>query len=531
MDMPFDWSFPYPSRRMPLLARNLAATTQPLAAQAGVRMMLKGGNAVDAAVASAIALTVVEPIMNGIGGDLYAMVWDGARLHGLNSTGESPAAWNVERFAGRTSMPMKGWDSVTVPGGVAGWKALSDRFGRLPFADLFEPAVDYAMNGFLISPVIASVWQELADMVSDQPGFASTFLRDGRAPQAGELRRSPEQGESLRAIAESGGDAFYRGPIAESIVDFSNRTGGCFTLDDLAAHKVEWVEPLPQTYRGVTLHEIPPNGQGICALMALGMLEHFDIRGMGLDSADSYHVMIEVTKRAFADLYAHVSDPRSMRLSTSDLLSPAYLAHRARDIDLLRASDPLPGAPPQRGTVYLSTADASGMMVSLIQSNYWAFGSGLVVPGTGIALHNRGANFSLTPGHPNQVGPRKKPLHTIIPAFVTRAGQPVMSFGVMGGAMQAQGHLQMMSRLVDFGQNPQAMCDAPRFMVAPQDGSLSVEQHLPIGVIEDLRRRGHRISIEPTGHLMFGAAQLIHRVEGGFLGASDGRRDGQAVGF
>jgi gamma-glutamyltranspeptidase/glutathione hydrolase len=531
MAVPFDWKLPYPASKMPVLARNLAATTQPLAAQAGARMLLKGGNAVDAAVATAIALTVVEPIMNGIGGDLYAMVWDEGQLHGLNSTGESPAAWHAGRFSGYTSMPMKGWDSVTVPGGVAGWKALSARFGRLPFEALFEPAIAYARDGFLVSPFIASVWEELASLVSDQPGFSQAFLRDGRPPRPGELWRNPDQARSLQAIAETGAEAFYRGRLAEAIVDFSRRSGGCITMEDLASHEVEWVEPLGQDYRGYTLHEIPPNGQGIAALMALGILEHFDMRAMALDSAASYHVMIEAMKLAFADLYEHVSDPRTMRLTTADLLSPAYLKERARLIDLRRASAPRPGAPRQRGTVYLTTADASGMMVSLIQSNYWAFGSGLVVPGTGISLHNRGANFSLVRGHPNEVAPRKKPLHTIIPAFVTRAGQPVMSFGVMGGAMQAQGHLQMMSRLVDFGQNPQAMSDAPRFLVESQSDLVSVEEHLPASVLEGLRQLGHKLEVAPTGHLKFGATQIIHRLEHGYLGVSDSRRDGQPVGF
>ncbi|MGV3571036.1 MAG: gamma-glutamyltransferase [Ramlibacter sp.] len=531
MAVPFDWKFPYAARKLPVLARNLAATTQPLAAQAGARMLLQGGNAVDAAVATAITLTVVEPIMNGIGGDLYAMVWDGGKLHGLNSTGESPAAWTPERFAGYASMPMKGWDSVTVPGGVAGWKALSDKFGKLPFATLFEPAIAYARDGFLVSPFVASVWEELAGMVSDQPGFAQAFLRDGRPPAPGQLWRNPEQAATLQAIAESGAESFYRGPLAEAIVDFARRTGGCMALDDLACHAVEWVAPIGQDYRGTTLHEIPPNGQGIGALMALGILEQFDVRAMKLDSPEAYHVMVEAIKLAFADLYEHVGDPRTMRLSTADLLSPDYLKQRARLIDLRHAAAPRPGAPAQRGTVYLTTADASGMMVSLIQSNYWAFGSGLVVPGTGISLHNRGANFSLAPGHVNQVGPRKKPLHTIIPGFVTQGGQPVMSFGVMGGSMQAQGHLQMMSRLVDFGQNPQAMSDAPRFLVEAQSDLLSVEEHLPGAVVEGLRQRGHKVEVAPTGHLKFGATQIIHKLADGYLGVSDSRRDGQAVGF
>lgn len=528
-----DWSLPYASRRTPTLARNVVSTSQPLAAQAGLSMMQAGGNAVDAALATAITLTVVEPIMNGIGGDMYALIWDGHRLHGLNATGAAPAAWLPSRFAGRTEMPRVGWDSVTVPGQVAGWKALSERFGALPFQRLFEPAIRYAADGFPVSPVVASVWPELAALVADQPGFADAFLPGGRAPQPGERWRFVDQARTLADIADSHGESFYRGALAQRLVACAEAYGGALSAEDLAHHRVEWVTPLALHYRDFTLHEIPPNGQGIAAQMALGILRHFDLRASGIDTAATLHLQIESMKLAFADLHAHVADPRAMKVPASALLDADYLAARARTIDPSVAGRPLAGAPRAGGTVYLATGDAAGMMVSFIQSNYYAFGSGIVVPGTGIALHNRGWNFSLVPGHPNEVGPGKKPLHTIIPGFVTGLGyQPVMAFGVMGGFMQAQGHVQMMSRLADFGQNPQAMNDAPRFMVSPIDGIVKLEAHMPPEVADGLRARGHHVQILPTGHLDFGAAQLVQRGDDHhYVAASDGRRDGLAVGY
>jgi gamma-glutamyltranspeptidase / glutathione hydrolase len=527
-----DWTLPYPSQRMPTLARNVVSTSQPLAAQAGLSMLQAGGNAVDAALAAAITLTVVEPIMNGIGGDLYAMVWDGQRVHGLNATGAAPAAWHPERFVGRTEMPRTGWDSITVPGQVSGWRALSERFGKLPFAQLFEPAIGYAMEGFPVSPVIASVWHELAALVVDQPGFAEAFLPEGRAPRAGERWHFADQARTLTEIASSGGESFYRGALAQRIVACSQAQGGGMSASDLAAHCVEWVEPLTQRYRDLTLHEIPPNGQGIAAQMALGMLQHFDLGASGLDTPATLHLQIEAMKLAFADLHAHIADPRTMKTSARALLDAAYLAERASTIDPIRAGQPHAGTPRAGGTVYLAAADAAGMIVSFIQSNYYAFGSGVVIPGTGIAMHNRGWNFSLVPGHPNQVGPGKKPLHTIIPGFVTGPdGRALMAFGVMGGFMQAQGHVQMMSRLADFGQNPQAMNDAPRFMVSPLDGSVKLEAHMPAAVAAGLRARGHTVQTLPTGHLDFGAAQLIQHAGDHYVAASDGRRDGLAVGY
>lgn len=528
--LPFDWNFPYPAQKMPLLAANAVSASQPLAAQAGLSMLYQGGNAIDSAIATAIALTVVEPVMNGIGGDMFALVWHEGQLYGLNSSGRSPRAWTPEYFAGRSKMPQTGWDTVTVPGQVAGWQALSKRFGKLPFARLFAPAIAYAEHGFMVSPQIARQWAAQVPVLIDQPGFRDAFTIDGRAPRAGERWSFPEQAATLRAIADSDGESFYRGALAERIAQFAGETGGALRASDLADHEAEWVEPIAQDFRGYTLHEIPPSGQGLAALIGLGILEQFDLEAMGRDSADFYHVSIEAMKLAFADLHRHVSDPASMQVSTEALLAPAYLAERAALIDMARAGNPGAGMPKSGGTVYLASADAAGSMVSFIQSNYRGFGSGVVVPGTGISLHNRGEGFNLEPGHANCVAPAKKPLHTIIPGFVTRDGKPVMALGVMGGSMQAQGHLQMMARLAAFGQNPQAMSDAPRFRVEP--GPLvHVEAHLPAAVVEALRARGHQVEVAPRDSMEFGSAQMIYKGDDGYIAASDSRRDGQAVGF
>jgi len=526
----FDWSFPYTSRRMPVLAGNVVATSQPLAAQAGLRMMLAGGNAIDAIVATAITLTVVEPVMNGIGSDAFALVWIGGGLHGLNASGRAPAAWTRERFAGRDAMPSRGWDTVTVPGAVSAWVALSKAYGRLPFEQLFEPAIAYAEHGFAVSPVIAGQWAAQAGLLKEQPGFAEAFLRDGRAPRAGERFNFPDQARTLRDIAATNGESFYRGALADRIASYAAATGGAITSSDLAAHRADWVQPITQAYRDHELHEIPPNGQGIAALMALGILQHFDLSGLPPESAESVHLQAEAMKLAFADAYAHVADPEAMRVQAVEMLDPAYLAQRAMRIDRSRAQDFGAGSPPDSGTVYLTAADAEGTMVSYIQSNYSGFGSGVVVPGTGISLQNRGACFSLAPGHPNVVAPGRRPFHTIIPAFITKSGTPVMSFGVMGGDMQAQGHVQMMIRLVDHGQNPQAAADAPRWKVS-KDGSLQVEHHMPAATAAGLERLGHRVRVMSRDSLEFGAAQLIHRLPDGYAAASEPRRDGQAVGF
>jgi gamma-glutamyltranspeptidase/glutathione hydrolase len=526
----FTWEFPHFSQRMPVLARNVVATTQPLAAQAGVRMLLKGGNAVDAAIATAITLTVVEPTMNGIGSDAFALIWDGTRLHGLNASGHSPQAWTAQRFAGQTSMPIMGWDSITVPGAVSAWAALSQRFGRLPFAELFAPAIEYAERGFLVSPTVARQWQKQGPTMVDQPGFGAAFMPNGRAPAASELFRHPAQARTLEEIADTRGESFYRGKLAQKIASASRAQGGVMTEEDLAAHQPDWVEPISQDYRGIRVHELPPAGQGIAALMALGMLSELDLSATAVDSADSFHLQIEAIKLAFADVRQYVADPRSMRVSTAQLLDPQYLRQRARLIDRKRAQQFAPGKLGGSDTVYLTAADADGMMVSYIQSNYMGFGSGVVIPDTGISMQNRAACFNLDLKHWNCVGPRKRPFHTIIPAFATRNGNALMSFGVMGADMQPQGHLQMVVRLVDYQQNPQAAADGPRWKVT-LDGQIALEHAVAPEVAAELARRGHAIRHTERWNMEYGAAQLIYKLSEGYVAASEPRRDGQAVGF
>ncbi|MFN0317935.1 MAG: gamma-glutamyltransferase family protein [Burkholderiales bacterium] len=526
--MSFD--LPYASRRSPVLARNIVAASQPLAAQAGLRMLLKGGNAIDAIVASAITLTVVEPTMNGIGSDAFALVWNQDKLHGLNASGRSPAAWTPARFKGLQAMPTEGWDSVTVPGAVSAWVSLSQRFGRLPFADLFEPAIDYATDGFLVTPIIASQWAGSIERLHNQPGFREAFMPNGRAPQAGELFRFPAQAHTLQRIAQTKGEAFYRGDLAEKIARHSAAEGGVMTTADLAAHQADWVEPINIAYQDHHIHEIPPNGQGIAALMALGIVREWNLAQHAVDTVDSFHLQIEAMKLGFADTYRYVSDPRSMNVGHADMLNPDYLKQRARLIDPKRASDFGPGSPRGSETVYLASSDAQGNMVSYIQSNYAGFGSGVVVPDTGISLQNRGFGFVLKPGHPNEVAGGKRPFHTIILAFMTRDGKPVTSFGVMGADMQPQGHLQMTARTLDYKQNPQAAADGPRWKIA-KSGDILLEARVPSQVAEGLRARGHRVVVTEPGSMEYGSAQLIRKVDDGYIAGSEPRRDGQAVGF
>jgi gamma-glutamyltranspeptidase / glutathione hydrolase len=522
-----DWRLPYPSIRQPILAANCVATTQPLAAQAGLAMLAKGGNAVDAAIATAVALTVVEPVMNGIGSDAFAIVASGGQLIGLNASGRSPAGWTAARFANAPSMPATGWDSATVPGAVSAWVALHKRFGRLPFETLFEPAIGYARRGFLVSPVVAQIWLRQVALGA-YPEFARVFLPEGRAPAAGEVFRCPDHANTLEAIAASDGQAFYRGAIAEAIAAAAKREGGAMTLADLAEHEPEWVTPLGVDFHGVRIHQLPPNGQGLAALIALGVLDRCDVEGLDADSAELQHLAIEATKLGIADAAAHVADPAAMRVEAETLLADGYLRERATLIRRDRAQAPDPGKPPQGGTVYLAAADAEGLMVSYIQSNYRGFGSGIVAPGTGVALNNRGACFSLDPGHPNCVGPRKRPFNTIIPGFATVGGAPLAAFGIMGGSMQPQGHVQIALRLFARGQNPQAAIDAPRWRV--EGGDLMVESAWSGAFRAALAARGHKLV--DGGLLDFGAGQVIWRLEGGgYAAASESRRDGQAVGF
>ncbi len=520
----------YPSLHRPLYARNIVATSQPLAAQAGLAILARGGNAVDAALAAAITLTVVEPISNGVGSDAFALVWDGSRLHGLNASGCAPAAWTPDYF--RHEVPPRGWNSVTVPGAVAAWADLSERFGVLPFADLFDAAVDYAENGFPVSPFVAERWALQVPDLKDQPGFAAAFLRDGRAPAEGESFRLPDLARTLKEIAATRGEAFYRGELAQRLEAHAAQHHGAMTRADLAAHANDWVDPLRTDYRDLALHELPPNGQGIVALIALGILAHFDMRGFPVDGPDSVHVQIEALKLAFADAYHHVGDAGAMAFDARALLDPDYLARRASLIRLDRAQDFDHGVPPRGGTVYLAAADEHGMMVSFIQSNYMGFGSGIVVPGTGISLQNRGAAFSIEPGHPNRVGPGKRPFQTIIPAFVTRNGAPVMSLGLMGGIMQPQGHVQLMVRMADYGQSAQSAIDAPRFRVE-QGLDVSFESTFPQTTIAELVGRGHRAVSADAGYHGFGCAQIIRCIDEmpGYVGCCDMRRDSLAVGF
>jgi gamma-glutamyltranspeptidase/glutathione hydrolase len=523
----FAWNNPYAWPRRPLLASNVVSTSQPLAAQAGLQMLAAGGSAVDAILATAITLSLVEPVSNGIGSDAYAIVWDGAQLHGLNASGRSPAAWTLDFFAGQKAMPVRGWNTVTVPGCVSAWVELHGRFGKLPFEKLFERAIQYGREGFLVSPTIAGQWDKQVPELKNQPGFAEAFMPNGRAPRPGERFTWKSHAEVLEQIARTRGEAFYRGAIAEKIEAHARKHGGAMRASDFAAHKSDRVPPLRIDYRGYTLHELPPNGQGIVALMALGILEHFDVHSHAVDSADSVHLQIEAIKLAFADAWRYVGDIDYMDVRPERLLDKDYLKSRSKLIDPKRAQSFGHGTPPKGGTVYLTAADASGMMVSFIQSNYMGFGSGVVVDG--VSLQNRGATFVLQPGHPNCVGPGKRPYQTIIPGFVTKDGVPVMSFGVMGGTMQPQGHAQIMVRIADYGQSPQAACDGPRFRFV-QGMDVSVEPNFPAGTLEELQRRGHRI-VTIDDYNQFGSGQLIWKLDGGYFAASDPRRDGQAVGF
>jgi gamma-glutamyltranspeptidase/glutathione hydrolase len=524
-----DFDQPYPSRRAPVLARNVVATSQPLASQAGVAMLQSGGNAIDAALAAAITLTVVEPTGNGIGSDAFAIVWDGRELHGLNASGRSPAAWNPGRFA--DGVPQRGWESVTVPGAVSAWQALSRRYGALPFERLFEPALRYAREGFAVSPHVAMLWGIAAERLGDFDEFRRGFLPEGRAPRAGELFRYSDQAETLERIAASGGDDFYRGELAGRIAADAGRNGAALSEEDLAGHRAEWVGTVSAPFGGCELHEIPPNGQGLAALLALGILRHLPIADFAVDSADSLHLQIEAMKLAFADTYRYVADAGALDVRPEALLDDGYLAERAGLVDPGRAGEPSFGRPSPGGTVYLCAADEGGMMVSFIQSNYRGFGSGVVVPGTGISLQNRAAGFTLEPGHPNRLDGGKRPFHTIIPGFVTRSGEPLLAFGVMGGPMQPQGHLQMVLRTVLHGQNPQAACDAPRWQVL-QGREVAVEPGFDPQVLDELEARGHRLRRTPAEEsFAFGGGQLAWRTPHGYVAASDPRKDGQAAGF
>jgi gamma-glutamyltranspeptidase / glutathione hydrolase len=523
------WDLPYPSRRQPVLAANVVATSQPLAAQAGLAMLQRGGNAVDAAVAAAACLTVVEPTSNGIGGDAFAIVADGDRLHGLNASGPAPAAVDPERFAGRTTMPLRGWDTVTVPGAVAAWSALVERFGRLALVDLLAPAIHYARRGWPVGPVTADVWADAPEEFAGFPDFAAAFLPQGRAPRPGERFALPAQADTLMRIATSSARDFYEGELAERIDAHARATGGALRASDLAAFAPEWVEPLALDFAGARVHELPPNGQGIAALLALGILRHTDLADQPAGSPEATHLTIEAMKLAFAEAHRHVAEPAAMTHAPASLLADEHLAALARSIDPAAAADPGHGQPPPGGTVYLAAGDADGMAVSFIQSNYYGFGSGIVVPGTGIALQNRAAAFATDPAHPNALAPGKRPFHTIIPAFVTWPAGGDLALGVMGGPMQPQGHVQLLVRMLLAGESAQAAADAPRWRV-DQGTAVALETGAQPALVAGLTARGHRIQpLEGMGG--FGGAQVVQRLPTCWLAASDPRKEGQAVGW
>ena len=519
----------YPSARSTVFGDMGVATSEPLAVEAGMAVLRSGGNAVDAAIATAAVLTLTEPVSNGLGSDAFALIWDGSEVHGLNASGRAPAGWTLDRFAGLEKMPKRGWDTVTIPGAVSAWSAMSRRFGAIGFADCLAPAIRHAEQGFGIGPVTAASWAKQAVELKTEDGFAAHFMPGGAAPATGARFVLPGAADALRLIAETEGAAFYTGAIAQAIVDRSQAAGGVHTMDDFAAHTADWVDPVTNSAFGIDVHEIPPNGQGIAALVAVGILDRLHLPD-DPDSVEAIHLMIEAVKLALADLYAHVGDPDAMVVSPADMLDPAYLDRRAALIDPTKAKSAETGLARPGGTVILTTADRNGMMVSFIQSNYQGFGSGCVVAPYGISLQNRGTAFCLDPGHANVVGPGKRPFHTIIPGFATKDGEALMTFGVMGGPIQAQGHAQLITRLMRYGQSLQTAIDAPRFCILA-GGEVAMETSWPPELVNGLKAMGHAIAMEaPEVGFGFGGAQAIYRLPNGLLAAgSDPRKDGYAA--
>ena len=525
--------YPFASRRSALLcSEGIVATSQPLAAQAGLRMLLDGGNAVDAALACAVALTVVEPVSNGIGSDAFALVWDGEKLHGLNASGRAPAGLDAEALrASHDTFPEWGWSGVTVPGAPDAWRVLHARFAKLDLERIMAPAISYAERGFPVSPVVSRAWAEAAMQYPAIPlpelaGWEKVFAPRGAAPAAGEEWASPGHAAGLRLLASRGLRDFYEGEIASRILAYSEASGGLFRADDLASHHSEWVAPISIAYRGHEVWEIPPNAQGIAALQALGMLDGLPAPG---SLEERWHVQMEAMKLALADAYRFVADPSVVEVPQSGLIDPDYLsARRALIGDRARAAEA--GSPSRGGTVYLCAVDRDGLMVSYIQSNFMGFGSGVVVPELGISFQNRGACFVLEPEHPNVAAPGKRPRHTIIPGFLTRGGAALGPFGVMGGEMQPQGHVQVLGAMLEQGLNPQAALDMPRWRVLSGLDAVA-EPQAPGELLERLRSRGHRIEteMEPAG---FGRGQIILRsASGAYVAGSEPRADGGAVGY
>lgn len=531
--MNFDYlNYPYASQRMTTFARKgMVATSQPLAAQAGLDILKKGGNAIDAAIATAACLTVVEPTSNGIGGDAFALVWTKGKIHGLNASGPSPKSISIDEVKARgfNEIPKYGFIPVTVPGAPGAWAELSKKFGKLPLAEVLKPAIDYAENGFPISPILGKYWSSAynrfkEELTADEfKHWFEVFAPNGRAPKIGEVWRSPNHAATLRSIATTNAESFYRGDLAEKIDEFSKQYNGFITKEDLAAYYPEWVEPISVNYRGYDVWEIPPNGQGMVALMALNMLKGFQFTEK--ESIEAYHQQIEAIKLAFVDGQKYITEKAKMSVAVEDLLSEQYAAER-RGLIGETALNPVPGTPPKGGTVYLATADEEGNMVSFIQSNYMGFGSGLVVPGTGIALQNRGHNFSLDPNHDNRLEPGKRTYHTIIPGFLTKGNQPVGPFGVMGGFMQPQGHVQVIMNTIDFILNPQAALDAPRWQWM-EGKKVLVEPDFPNYIAQALARKGHEIQVTVDSG-SFGRGQIIWRdpETGVLFGGTEKRTDG-----
>ncbi|WP_293686219.1 gamma-glutamyltransferase family protein [uncultured Phascolarctobacterium sp.] len=526
--------YKYASRRRVVHAkRGMVCTSQPLAAQAGLTILQQGGNAIDAAIATAICQTIVEPTNNGLGSDCFALVWTGGKLHGLNGSGYAPQRLTPEAVAasGATEkMPLRGWEAVTVPGAPSAWAELHKRFGRLPFAKLFEPAIYYAEQGYPVSPIVARFWQEGIDALTpykDNPAIAPWFATfdvhgNGVAPKTGELVTLPDHAKTLRILADSYCESYYRGELAQRLVEFSDKTGGYLSLEDLADYRAEWVEPVHINYHGYDVWEMPPNGHGITALMALNILKGMEIGAK--DTGDTFHKQIEAMKLAFADGMHYIADPRYMQTRVEELLSDAYAAQR-RALIGETALEPTHGKPFCGGTVYLCTADGEGNMVSFIQSNYKDFGSGIVLPGYGINLNDRGAGFSLNPELDDYLAPRKKPYHTIIPGFLTHEGEAVGPFGVMGAYMQPQGHVQVIMNTVDWLLNPQTALDAPRWQwIAGKE--IWLESSVAPEIVEDLRRRGHEVRVLEDD-TTFGRGEIIWRDSNGVLaGATEPRADG-----
>lgn len=529
--------YPYNSQRMTVFAQNgMVATSQALAAQVGIDILKKGGNAVDAAVAAAATLTVVEPTSNGIGSDAFALVWIKDKLYGLNSSGPAPKNISIEKVKslGFDQMPEHGFVPVTIPGAPAAWAELSDKFGSLSFKEILKPAINYARTGYPVSPITAKAWdksyQQYKEKLTSEEfeEWFKVFAPAGRAPKAGEIWNSRAHAETLAEIAETKAESFYQGNLADKIDQFSAKYNGFITKEDLADFKAEWVEPISVNYRGYDVWELPPNGQGLITLMTLNILKKFDFKNEV--SAAIYHKVFEAIKLAFSDGKKYITDLTKMKVKIEDLLSAEYARKRRKQIGK-EARQPIPGQPPQGGTVYLAAADSQGNYASFIQSNYMGFGSGLVVPETGIALQNRGNNFSLNSEAHNSLGPGKKTYHTIIPGFLTKANKPVGPFGVMGGFMQPQGHIQVIMNTVDFNLNPQAALDAPRWQWTGGK-KFKVEHDFSKRLAKLLAARGHQIEVELEAS-SFGKGQIIWREhkQDVLIGATESRADGAVLGY